>query len=118
MNLDALPADTAAKDELVSRLSTMKRDVVGAPLWVCFRALLAGTKPPKTHYVVPFRPKEHMYVVPSDDLVVVVFAIHFENHVEQAIAKVFLQEIVISRRQSRDLMTAPSHLLPRAASRA
>ena len=26
----------------MTKLSTMKRDVVGAPLWVCFRALLAG----------------------------------------------------------------------------
>ena len=49
-----------------------------------------------------------MYVIPSNDIVVVVYAIAFDNAVEQAIAKVFLQEIVISRRQSRDLMTAPS----------
>ena len=90
------------------KLSTMKRDVVGAPLWVCFKALLDGGKPPRTHYVVPYRPRESMYVVPSDDLVVVVFSVHFDNHVEQAIAKVFCQEIVISRRQSRDLMTSPS----------
>ena len=107
VNLDACPTDDATKDALVARLSTMKRDVVGAPLWVCFKALLGGGKPPRSHYVVPYRPKESMYVVPSDDLVVVVYAVHFENHVEQALAKVFLQEIVISRRQSRDLMTAP-----------
>lgn len=80
----------------------MKRDVVGAPLWVCFKALLAGGKPPRSHYVMPYRPKENMYVVPSDDLVVVVYSVHFENRVEQAIAKVFLQEIVLSRRQSRE----------------
>merc|ERR1711865_815768 len=49
-----------------------------------------------------------MGVVPSDDLVVVVYSLAFDNHVEQAIARAFLQEIVISRRQSRDLMTAPS----------
>ena len=73
-----------------------------------FKALLAGTKPPRSSYVIPYRPKESMYVVPSDDLVVIVYAVNFENHVEQAIARVFLQEIVISRRQSRDLMTAPS----------
>lgn len=108
VNLDAVAPDAAAKDALVAKLSMMKRDVVGAPLWVCFRALLASAKPPRSHYVVPYRPRETMYVVPSDDLVVVVYAIHFDNHVEQAIARVFLQEIVISRRQSRDLMTAPS----------
>jgi len=108
VNLDAVPADSATKDELVTRLSTMKRDVVGAPLWVCFRSLLAGARPPRSHYTVPYRKNEVMYVVPSDDLVVVVYSVHFDNHVEQAIAKVFLQEIVISRRQARDLMAAPS----------
>lgn len=86
----------------------MKRDVMGASIWVSFKALLTGVKPPKTHYVTPYRPDEPMYVVPSDDMVVVVYAIAFENHVEQAIAKVFLHEISIARRQSRDLSTAPS----------
>jgi len=108
VNLDALPADPAQKEELVGRLSMMKRDVVGAPLWVSFKALLGGVKPPRSHYVVPYRPAEHMYVVPSDDLVVICYSVLFDNHVEQAIAKVFLQEIVISRKQSRDLMAAPS----------
>ena len=108
VNLDAVPEDAATKEELVMRLSTMKRDVVGAPMWVCFKALLAGTKPPRASYVIPYRPRESMYVIPSDDLVVVCYAVHFENHVEQAIAKVFMQEIVISRKQNKDLMTAPS----------
>ena len=86
----------------------MKRDVMGAPLWVSFKALLAGTKPPKTHYVVPYKPDEPMYVVPSDDLVVVVYAIAFGDHVEQAVAKVFMHEIAVARRQNRELSTAPS----------
>jgi actin related protein 2/3 complex subunit 2 len=98
----------ARADALVLRLATMKRDVMGAPLWVSFKALLAGTKPPKTHYVVPYKPDEPMYVVPSDDLVVVVYAIAFGDHVEQAVAKVFMHEIAVARRQNRELSTAPS----------
>jgi len=108
VDLDTLPADAEAKEKLADRLSTMKRDVAGAPLWVAFKALLGGVKPPRSYYAIPNRPNEMMYVVPSDDLVVVVYAISFANHIEQAIARAFLQEIVISRRQSRDLMTAPS----------
>jgi len=108
VNLDQVSDDMATKDNIVKCLSEMKRDVNGAPLWICFRALLAGAKPPRSHYVIPYRPRETMYVVPSDDLVIVIYSVHFENHVEQAIAKVFLQEIVISRKQSKDLMTAPS----------
>ena len=49
-----------------------------------------------------------MWVVPSDETVIVTYSVSFENHVERAIAHVFMQEIVISRKQSRDLMTAPS----------
>ena len=37
-----------------------------------------------------------------------VFTIAFENAVEQAIAKVFLQEIEVTRRAARELATAPS----------
>jgi hypothetical protein len=29
---------------------------------VSFKALLGGVKPPRSHYVVPYRPAEHMCV--------------------------------------------------------
>ena len=45
--LETLPADDNLKEQLCARLSTMKRDVVGAPLWGSFKALLAGAKPPR-----------------------------------------------------------------------
>ena len=47
----------------------MKRDVLGAPLWVCFGALSQGLQPPRTHYVVNYRPEEAMYIIPQGDLV-------------------------------------------------
>jgi len=108
VSLDSVPPDEASRDALVNRLSTMKRDVVGAPLWVSFKSLLGGSKPPRTHYVIPYRPHEVMYVVPSDDVVIVCYTVAFENHVEQAIAKVFLQNIDTARKQNRELMAAPS----------
>jgi hypothetical protein len=40
--------------------------------------------------------------------VVVVFSIAFENAVEQAIAKVFLQEIEVTRRATKELAVGPS----------
>jgi len=108
VNLDRLPADSDAKDALVRKLASVKRDVTAAPLWICFKALLEGGRAPRPHYSICVRPGESMYVIPQSDLVVVVFSICFENQVEAAVAKVFLQEIEISRRQSRDLATAPS----------
>ena len=47
----------------------MKRDVLGAPLWICFGALSQGLQPPRTHYAVNYRPEEAMYVIPQGDLV-------------------------------------------------
>merc|ERR1711920_45043 len=112
VNLDNVPADAAGKDALVWKLASIKRDVTAAPLWICFRALLDGSRVPRPHYVVHYRHDESMWVIPSpsaaSEPVVVVFALSFENQVEQAIAKAFLQEIEISRKQSRDLATAPN----------
>jgi len=97
VNLDEIPQDTEKKDALVRKLASIKRDVVGAPLWVCFTALLNGGNPPRPYYVVETRPDEAMYVIPSKDLVVVVYSLSFENQVEQAIAKVFVQVRCIAR---------------------
>jgi len=108
VNLDTVPSDKASKDALARKLSSMKRDVLGAPLWISFGALLKGTKPPRQHYVVNYRATETMYVIPSNDLVVVVYSIAFDNPVEQAIAKVFLQEIEVTRRASKELAVGPS----------
>jgi actin related protein 2/3 complex subunit 2 len=108
VDLNSVPSDDAGKDALAKKLAAMKRDVVGAPLWICFKSLLDGGRVPKPFYAVNYRSTECMYVIPSSDLVVVVFALDFENHIEQAIAKVFLQEIEITRRQSKDLAISPS----------
>jgi actin related protein 2/3 complex subunit 2 len=114
VDLDRVPDDPVRKDALVAQLSSLKRDIIGAPLWVCFKALLRDSRPPRQHYTVHFRggvmsrASECMYVIPSDDLVVIVYALAIENPVEQSIARLFLQEIEISRKQSKDLHTAPS----------
>ena len=91
------PTSPPAADAIVRKLASMKRDVLGAPLWVCFKALLEGSHPPRQHYVVHYRPEETMYIIPAKDLVVVVFSLCFENQVEQAIARVFLQARPLSR---------------------
>eukprot|EP00908_Phaeocystis_cordata_P027320 Transcript_9875.p2 GENE.Transcript_9875~~Transcript_9875.p2 ORF type:complete len:309 (-),score=149.69 Transcript_9875:156-1082(-) len=108
VNLDSIPEDKPSRDALARKLSSMKRDVLGAPLWVSFGALMTGARPPRQFYVVNYRPQEAMYVIPGDDMVVVVYSIAFENQVEQAIAKVFLQEIEVTRRNNRDLAVGPS----------
>uniref|UniRef100_A0A6S9SAF1 Arp2/3 complex 34 kDa subunit n=1 Tax=Chrysotila carterae TaxID=13221 RepID=A0A6S9SAF1_CHRCT len=112
INLDELPSDSQEKDAFVRRIACLKRDVLGAPLLICFKALLDGPTPSRAVYAVPYREDETMWVIPArspaNDLVVVVFSICFENPVEQAIAKAFLQELEISKRQARDLATAPS----------
>ena len=109
INLDQVTNDQALKKELVQKLSAIKRDVMGAVLWVNLQSLLTASPVDHKVYTVNYKEGECMYVLPpKEEVVVVVFCIDFESQVEQAIAKVFLQEIEISRRQSRDLLAAPA----------
>jgi hypothetical protein len=76
-----------------SLASCMRRDIEGAPLWVCFDALLAHNEPPAPRplYSVHARPDEPMFVVPSVDRVVVVYALNFADRTELALAGIFVQ---------------------------
>lgn len=107
LDLDTLPDSDAEKDALCEKLSCMQRDITGAPLWISLQCLKDGTAPPKPHYSVHYRPSEAMYVANSRDRVTVVFSIEFSDASEAAIVKVFLQEFEVTRRNTRDLSTAP-----------
>ena len=65
LDLDALPPEEEARNELVRKLSCVGRDVLGAPLRVALLALLGGAAPPRPYYAVHHREGEAMYVVPK-----------------------------------------------------
>lgn len=92
IDLEALAAaPEARRDEVVRLASCMRRDIEGAPLWVCFGALLRRTPVPRPIYSVHMRPDEPTFVVPAADRVVVIFAMTFQDPTELALATIFVQ---------------------------
>lgn len=64
----------------------------------CFAALAGGTGSSLGAVQIPYRRNETMYVLPQADRIVIVYSICFEDKTDQAIARVFLQEFVDTRR--------------------
>jgi actin related protein 2/3 complex subunit 2 len=64
----------------------------------CFQALSNGTAKAFDKVQIPFRRNEMVYVAPQADRVVIVYTVCFGDKTDQAIARVFLQEFVETRR--------------------
>ncbi|KAJ1631934.1 Arp2/3 complex, 34 kd subunit p34-Arc-domain-containing protein [Pavlovales sp. CCMP2436] len=108
LNLDDLAAaDEKKRAETIALASCLRRDIEGAPLWVCFGALLNRTPVPRPLYVVHPRPLEPLYIAPGMDRVVVIYTMSFKDPTELAIASIFLQELELVRRTEKSLSTAP-----------
>mmetsp|Transcript_78 Transcript_78/g.310 ORF Transcript_78/g.310 Transcript_78/m.310 type:complete len:312 (-) Transcript_78:242-1177(-) len=108
LDLEALAGSSEAqRDDVVNLVSCLRRDIEGAPLWVCFSALLYSRPVPRPFYATNPRPREAMYVVPAADRIVVVFVLAFDDSTEQSLASTFLQEIEVVRRNEKSLATAP-----------
>ncbi|GLE08523.1 hypothetical protein PINS_up019770 [Pythium insidiosum] len=80
------------------RIALLKRNILAAPFELCFQALKSGTANTLGLAQIPFRRNESMYVVPQSDRIVIVYSVCFEDKTDQAIARVFLQEFVDTRR--------------------
>jgi actin related protein 2/3 complex subunit 2 len=64
----------------------------------CFQALKSGNSASYGAAQIPFRRNETMYVLPQADRIVIVYSVCFDDKTDQAIARVFLQEFVDTRR--------------------
>jgi actin related protein 2/3 complex subunit 2 len=123
IDLDNLPADQQARDDLISRLSLLKRNAMAAPFEQAFdeyqtlheeaskytsesapQGILEGGKVRAIHY----REEEAIYVKASHDRVTVIFSTIFREETDRIFGKVFLQEFVDARR--RAIQNAPQVL--------
>lgn len=95
-NVDLITPANAAS--FISRISLLKRNIISAPFEQCFQALRTGTATSLGAVQIPFRKNETIYVLPQADRIVVVYSVCFEDKTDQAIARVFLQEFVDTRR--------------------
>jgi actin related protein 2/3 complex, subunit 2 len=123
VDLENLPASAEEKEELVRRISLLKRNVMAAPFERAFDefARLAEEAAKYTSESAPqgveeggevmsihYREEEAIYIKASHDRVTVIFSTMFIDAVDRIFAKVFLQEFVDARR--RAIQNAPQVL--------
>ncbi|OAP60345.1 hypothetical protein AYL99_05347 [Fonsecaea erecta] len=123
VDLENLPPSAEEKEELVRRISLLKRNVMAAPFEKAFDefAQLAeeaskytsesapqGVKEGGDVMAIHYREEEAIYIKASHDRVTVIFSTMFTDAVDRIFAKVFLQEFVDARR--RAIQNAPQVL--------
>lgn len=123
INLQDLPAEQDAKDDLIRRISLLKRNVMAAPFEQAFdeyatlheeaskytsesapQGIAEGGETRAIHY----REEEAIYIKASHDRVTVIFSTVFREETDRIFGKVFLQEFVDARR--RAIQNAPQVL--------
>lgn len=93
VDVDNLPA---GKEEMVKKLSELKRNLMAAPFDAAFKGMCGGTA--SEPCMIPYREREALYIVPAADRVVVVYSVDFVDETDRAIAYVFLQEFAEAQR--------------------
>ncbi|KUF93733.1 Sulfatase protein [Phytophthora nicotianae] len=96
VNVDVITPTNAAS--FIERISILKRNIMGSPFEQCFEALQNGNASTLGPVQIPYRRNETIYVLPQADRIVIVYSVCFEDKTDQAIARVFLQEFVDTRR--------------------
>ncbi|KAF2118311.1 Arp2/3 complex, 34 kd subunit p34-Arc-domain-containing protein [Lophiotrema nucula] len=123
VDLETLPDDPDAKEDLIRRISLLKRNVMAAPFEQAFdefkhlqeeaskytsesapQGVLEGGEVRAIHY----REEEAIYIKASHDRVTVIFSTVFREETDRIFGKVFLQEFVDARR--RAIQNAPQVL--------
>ncbi|GAB7347336.1 hypothetical protein MBLNU459_g4278t1 [Dothideomycetes sp. NU459] len=123
VDLENLPADQEAKDDLVRRISLLKRNAMAAPFEQAFDEYAAlheeaskytsesapqGVQEGGEVRAIHYRDEEAIYIKASHDRVTVIFSTIFREETDRIFGKVFLQEFVDARR--RAIQNAPQVL--------
>ncbi|KXJ92316.1 Arp2/3 complex [Microdochium bolleyi] len=123
IDLDNLPADKEERDELIRKISLLKRNTMAAPFEAAYQqhykfrdeaskytseeapqGILEGGEIMAIHY----RDEEAIYLKASHDRVTVIFSTVFREETDRVFGKVFIQEFVDARR--RAIQNAPQVL--------
>ncbi|KAK3366922.1 Arp2/3 complex, 34 kd subunit p34-Arc-domain-containing protein [Lasiosphaeria ovina] len=123
VDLDNLPAEKEARDELVNKISLLKRNAMAAPFEQAYQehyrlreeaAKFTSEEAPQgvreggTVKAIQYREEEAIYVKASHDRVTVIFSTIFREETDRVYGKVFIQEFVDARR--RAIQNAPQVL--------
>jgi len=123
VDLDNLPPSPEEREQLVWRISLLKRNVMAAPFEKAFDQF-SKLSEEASHYTsesapqgvaeggevmaIHYREEEAIYITASHDRVTVIFSTIFRDETDRVFGKVFLQEFVDARR--RAIQNAPQVL--------
>ena len=123
IDLGSLPADQEGKDDLIRRVSLLKRNAMAAPFERAFddfaqrqeeaskftrESAPEGVREGGEVMSIHYRDEEAIYIKASHDRVTVIFSTIFREETDRIFGKVFLQEFVDARR--RAIQNAPQVL--------
>lgn len=98
LTLDVPVSKLISDKKLAVSLSEIKRNLMAGPFDNCFKALQSGGASGVNPMIIQYRKKEMICLVPSNDRVLVVFSVDFQDEADRVIAKVFLQEFAEAQR--------------------
>ncbi|KAJ4992145.1 Arp2/3 complex [Stagonosporopsis vannaccii] len=123
VDLENLPEDKESRDDLIRRISLLKRNAMAAPFEQAFdefaqlqeeaskytsESAPQGVKEGGEVRAIHYREEEAIYIKASFDRVTVIFSTVFREETDRIFGKVFLQEFVDARR--RAIQNAPQVL--------
>ena len=123
IDLDNLPADEEAREELIRRVSLLKRNAMAAPFERAFddfarrqeeaskftrESAPEGVREGGEVMAIHYRDEEAIFIKASHDRVTVIFSTIFREETDRIYGKIFLQEFVDARR--RAIQNAPQVL--------
>ncbi|KAJ6166554.1 hypothetical protein N7470_002001 [Penicillium chermesinum] len=125
IDLEDLPTEQEARDELVLKLALLKRNAMAAPFERAFdefnklaeeasqytsESAPQGVKEGGEVMSIHYREEEAIYIKANWDRVTVIFSTVFREETDRIFGKVFLQEFVDARRRVATLQNAPQVL--------
>ncbi|GAW10937.1 hypothetical protein EKO27_g6864 [Xylaria grammica] len=123
VDLENLPADKEERDELIKKISLLKRNAMAAPFEHAYsehyklkeaaskytsEEAPQGVREGGEVMAIHYRDEEAIYVKASHDRVTVIFSTIFREETDRVFGKVFIQEFVDARR--RAIQNAPQVL--------
>lgn len=94
-----LSNDVVYNQQQINSLSSIKTTVVSGVYIKYFTPLLTNQPPPSESIVYSEQSDTLIYIIPGKDRVTVVYEIDFNDKVDKAIARIFMQEFVDSKRR-------------------
>lgn len=123
VDLESLPAEKEERDELIKKISLLKRNAMAAPFEHAYQEHYKlreaaskytseeapqGVREGGEVMAIHYRDEEAIYVKASHDRVTVIFSTIFREETDRVFGKVFIQEFVDARR--RAIQNAPQVL--------